>query len=123
MSFTDSTTTEGLKATTINIPATGPASINVTMTTPTTQSPAASQGPGGGAGTGIGGAPNVPSQIVLTVRQNGSIVATSTAGDRGITIPALNCTAADVITVTPTSSLASDQQSNAVRITVAVSQG
>lgn len=123
MSFVQNTTTEGLKATTINVPATGPLSLIVKMTTPTTQSPAASQGPGGGAGTGTGGPPNIPSQIILTVNQNGSPIFVTSAGSRGLNLPAINCTAGDVITVTPSSSLASDQQLNSVRVTTAASQG
>ena len=116
------TTTEGLKATTFTVPTTGSYNLIVKMTTPTTQSPAVSQGPGGGAGTGVGGAPNIPSQIVLTVTQTGQgTILTTSPGSRGFQLPAINATAGDVITITPSSALASDQQSNAVRVTSALS--
>lgn len=124
MSYSISTSTEGLKATTIVIPAAGPVNLIVKMTTPTTQSPAVSQGPGGGAGTGSGGAPNIPSQVVLTVTQTGAgTIFTSSPGSRGFILPAINAAANDVITITPSSSLASDQAMNAVRVTIAASQG
>lgn len=116
------TSTEGLKATTFTVPTTGVYHLQGTMTTPTTQSPAVSQGPGGGAGTGVGGAPNVPSTIVITITQTtiGTIY-TSTAGDRGFDLPAITCTAGDVLTITPSSSSTSDKQTNTVRVTAALS--
>jgi hypothetical protein len=121
--FTEITSQEGLRATTINIPTTDQYSIQCTLTTPSAQSAQVSSGPGGGTGTGTGGVPKVPSQVVMTVKQNGSTVYTSNPGDQGLVINALNCTAADVITITTSSSLASDQVLNAVKMTVAVSEG
>lgn len=120
--FTEITSQEGLRATTVNIPTTGIYHIQGTLTIPVAQSPAASQGPGGGAGTGTGGAPTIPSQIVVTITQTGAgTILTTSAGDRGFDLPAVSCTAGDVITITPSSSLASDKQSNAVKLTLAVS--
>lgn len=121
--FTNISSISGLRAHTVNIPTTDQYAIQCTLTTPSAQSPAATQGPGGGAGTGTGGPPKIPSQVVMTVRQNGSTVYTSAPGDTGLVIPALQCTASDVITVTMTSSLASDQALNSVRMTCAVSEG
>lgn len=116
------TSTEGLKATTFTVPTTGSYDLKVKMTTPTTQSPAVSQGPGGGAGTGTGGAPNVPSAIVLTVTQTGAgTILTTIAGSRGFQLQAINCTAGDVLTITPTSAATSDQQTNTVRVTASLS--
>lgn len=116
------TSTEGLKATTFTVPTTGVYHLQGTVTTPTTQSPAVSQGPGGGAGTGVGGAPNIPSAIVITITQTtvGTIL-TGLPGARGFDLPAINCTAGDVLTITPSSALASDNQTNTVRVTAALS--
>lgn len=85
--------------------------------------PSASQGPGGGAGTGSGGGPLVPSQVVVTIKQNGSTIYTTNPGDRGFFIKALNCTAGDVITFVRSSSLAQDQQLNAIRMTLVINEG
>lgn len=122
MSIVTNTTTEGLKATTFTVPTTGSYHLQGTVTTPTTQSPAVSQGPGGGAGTGTGGAPNIPSSIVITITKTTSgTIYTSTAGDRGFDLPAINCTAGDVLTITPSSSSTSDKQTNTVRVTASLS--
>jgi len=116
------TSTEGLKDTTFTIATAGVYHLQGTMTTPTTQSPAVSQGPGGGAGTGVGGAPNIPSSIVITITQTGvGTIYTSTAGDRGFDLPAITCAADDVLTITPSSSSTSDKQTNTVRVTAALS--
>ena len=119
--FNSSQTATNLQPITVNIPTTDIYAIVATLQAPSLVT-AATAGPGGGAGTGTGGTQS-NSQVVLTIKQNGSTVATSTAGQRGITIPALSCTAADVITITPSSSLAQDQQPNAVQVTVTVSEG
>jgi|SRR5271166_245853 len=119
--FNQSQTATGLQAITINIPTTDIYAIVATVQAPSFTT-SATPGPGGGAGTGTGGTKS-ESQVVLTIKQNGTTVATSTAGSRGLTIPALSCTAADVITITPSSSLAQDQQTNAIQTTVTVSEG
>lgn len=119
--FNQSQTATGLQAITINIPTTDIYAIVATVQAPSLVT-AATPGAGGGAGTGTGGTQS-NSQVVLTIKQNGTTVATSSAGQRGLTIPALSCTAADVITITPSSSLAQDQQTNAIQTTVTVSEG
>ncbi len=120
--FIQSTTTEGLKATTVNIPTTDVYNFLVTMTLPNLV-PTPTAGAGGGAGTGSGGGPEVPSQVVVTVRQNGSTIYTSNPGTLGFQLNTVSCTASDVITFTPSSSLPQDQQPNAVRLTLAASEG
>ncbi len=116
------TSTEGLKATTFTVPTTGSYDLVGTVTIPTTQSPAVSQGPGGGAGTGVGGAPNIPSSIVITITKTTTgTIYTSTAGDRGFALHAIACTANDVITITPSSSATNDKQTNTVRVTASLS--
>lgn len=123
MPFSQSLTATNLGTTTVNIPTTDTYNFVGTVQTPVAQTPAATQGAGGGAGTGTGGGPTVPSLIVTVVNQNGTPIYTSAAGDRGFSLRAVQCTAADVITVVTSSSLASDQQPNAMRLTLAVSEG
>jgi len=106
---------------TINIPTTDIYSIVGTVQAPSLVT-AATQGPGGGAGTGTGGSQS-NSQIVVTVKQNGTTKYTSAAGDRGFALPALSCSAADVLTIVTSSSLAQDNQPQAIQVTVAVSEG
>lgn len=117
-----STSTEGLKATTFTVPTAGSYSLSVTATTQASQTPAVSQGPGGGAGTGVGGGPILKSQLVIVVSKTttGTILTTA-AGDRGCTIRAINCAANDVITITPSSSSTREQQSNSIRLTCTLS--
>jgi len=79
-------------------------------------------GPGGGAGTGTGGT-SVPSQVVVTIKQNGSTILTTQPGQLGFAINGLPCTAADVITIQRSSSLSQDQQPQAIRMTLSVSEG
>lgn len=123
MNFTKSMSYEGLRAATVNIPSTGLYNIQGTITTPSVESPAVSQGPGGGTGTGVGGAPKVPSQIIVTISINASPVFVTQQGAKGFDLVAVSCSAGDVLTITPSSSLVSDQQPNAVRLTIAVSEG
>jgi PPE-repeat protein len=117
-------TVTNLGTTTLNILNTDIYTINVTLQIPNLI-PTPTAGAGGGAGTGTNPAvtTEVPSQVVATVKQNGTTVATSSAGQKGITVPGLSCTAGDVITVTLSSSLAQDQQPNAVQATIALSEG
>jgi len=84
--------------------------------------PAASPGAGAGAGTGTGGGPQVSSQVVTVVKHGSSTIYTSNAGDRGFLI-GLNASAGDTISVILSSSLAQDEQPNAVQCTIAISQG
>lgn len=122
MPFVQSSTTTGLQTATVNIPTTDAYNFNATLTLPTSAG-SATQGPGGGAGTGTGAPPVTPSQVVVTVKQNGSTILTSQAGAMGITLNAVQCTAGDVITFALSSALASDQALNSIRMTLAVSEG
>jgi len=119
--FSNTQTATGLQTITINLPNTDVYSIVGTIQAPNIVT-AATQGAGGGAGTGIGGTVS-QSQIVVTIKQNGSTIYTSSAGQRGFAIPALSATAGDVITIIPSSSLAQDEELQAIQITVATSEG
>lgn len=122
MSYTQTTSVSNLATHTITIPTTDVYTFQGTLTLPNLE-PSATQGPGGGAGTGTGGGSVVDSQVVVTVRQNGSTIFTSSPGDRGFLVTALPCTAGDVITIQRSSSLPQDQQLNAVRMTLMVYEG
>lgn len=106
---------------TVNIPTTDVYTIQGTLQLPNVI-PSATQGAGGGAGTGTGGGPEIPSQVVTIVKHNGSTIYTSNAGDRGF-ITGLSATAGDTLTVTLSSSLAQDEQPQAVQCTIAVYEG
>ena len=107
---------------TINIPTTDIYSFIGSLTLPNIV-PSSVQGPGGGAGTGSNSGPEVPSQVVVTIKQNGSTKFTTQAGAMGFQYSGLACTAGDVITFTLSSSLAQDKQPNSVRLTLAISEG
>jgi hypothetical protein len=115
-------TVTGLQTTTINIPTTDTYNFVGTITA-TKNDGSATQGPGGGAGTGTGAPQPVPSQVVATIKQNGSTIMTTAAGALGFALNAVSCTAGDVITVALTSSLAQDEQTNVIKMTLAVSEG
>lgn len=112
----------GLSTATVIVPNTDTYLVQGTLTLPEVV-PSATQGPGGGAGTGTGGGPQVSSQVVVTIKQNGSTIYTSAPGDRGFCLSALSCTAGDTLTFQRSSSLAQDQQSNSIRLTLAISEG
>lgn len=107
---------------TVIVPNTDTYLVQGTLSLPA-QVPAPIPGPGGGAGTGSGSGPQVNSQVIVTIKQNGSTVYTSAAGDKGFCLPALNCTAGDILTFQRASSLSQDQQPNSVRLTLVVSEG
>lgn len=113
-----SLTSTNLGVTTVNIPSADRYVFQGTLELPNIE-PSATQGPGGGAGTGTGGAQKVHSQVVVTIRQNGSTIFTSTAGAQGFEIDVL-CAANDIITFTLTSALAQDNQLNSLKMTLAV---
>jgi len=115
-------TATNLGTTTLNIQNTDTYTIATTLQCPNIV-PSATQGAGGGAGTGTGGGTQVASQVVITVKQNGTTKATSSAGAKGLTVPGLACTAGDTITVILSSSLSQDKQPNAVQATIALSEG
>lgn len=117
-----SQTVTNLGVTTLNIQNTDIYNVNVTLQIPTGV-PAPTAGAGAGAGTGTTTGGLVPSQVVTTIRQNGSTIGTSTAGAKGLTLAGISCTAGDTITVTLTSSLSQDQQPQAVQATIALSEG
>lgn len=119
--FSNTQTVTNLGTNTVLIPTTDMYQIQGTLTLPNVVS-SATQGPGGGSGTGTGGT-SVPSQVVLVVKQNGSTILTMPAGALGFSIPNLPCTAGDSITFTTSSSLSQDQQPNAIRLTLAISEG
>lgn len=120
--FTQASSRTNLATHTIVIPTTDYYGFQGTLTLPEVV-PTATQGPGGGAGTGTGGGPLVPSQVVVTIKQNGSTIMTTNAGDRGFLIKSIPCTAGDIITIQRSSSLAQDQQLNAVSMTLMVNEG
>lgn len=115
-------TATNLGTTTLNILNTDIYNVNVTLQIPNVV-PTATQGTGGGAGTGTGGGTQIASQVVTTIKQNGSTIGTSAAGSKGLTLAGVSCTAGDTITVALTSSLSQDQQPNAVQATIALSEG
>jgi hypothetical protein len=122
-----SLTVTNLGTTTLNITNTDTYTVAVTLQLPT-MSATAIPGAGGGAGTGTGGSigsstQRVTSQVVTTVKQNGSTIATSSAGAKGLTVPGIACTAGDTIAIQLSSSLAQDQQENAIQATIALSEG
>ena len=117
-----SQTVTNLGTTTLTANNTDTYTINVTLQIPNID-PSATTGPGGGAGTGTSGGPEVPSQVVCTIRQNGSLLGASSPGAKGLTIKGIACTAGDTLTVTLTSSLPQDEQLNAVQATIAFSEG
>lgn len=120
--YTQSTSVTNLNTHTITIPTTDVYTFRGTLTLPNVL-PTAIQGPGGGAGTGTGGGTLVPSQVVITIKQNGTTKLTTNPGDMGFGLSGLPCTAGDVITIQRSSSLAQDQQPEAVRLTLSISEG
>src|SRR5271156_468924 len=121
MSYTQSASVTNLATHTITIPTTDIYNIQGTLTLPNIVT-AATTGTGGGAGTGTGGT-FVPSQVVVTIKQNGTTIYTGAAGALGFALTGLACTANDVITIIRSSSLAQDNQPNAIRMTLAISEG
>ncbi|CAM6004763.1 unnamed protein product [Sphagnum balticum] len=123
MAFVQSATYTGLQTYTVNIPTTDLYNFEGTLTVPTAV-PTAAQGPGGGAGTGSAVASISPSQVVVTVKQNGTTIYTGQAGALGFGLLAVSCSAGDVITFVLSSSLASDSAMlNSVKMTLSVSEG
>lgn len=113
---------QGLNTFTFTAPTTDTYSIIGTVT-PQKYSGSVTQGAGGGAGTGSGSTAETPSQVLITINKNGSPVYTGTAGKQGFAINGISLAANDVITIVPTSSLSQDKQPNAVRMTIAISEG
>jgi len=120
--FTQSASYPGLGTATVNIPETSLYSFQGSLTL-NDNAGSAIQGPGGGAGTGTGAPPPIPSQVIVTINQNGSPIFTTNPGDRSFCLNAYGCTAGDVITFVMTSSLAQDKLPSSVRLTLSVSEG
>lgn len=122
MNFERSQSSEGLRTLTVNIPSAGLYNFQGSLALPKNPGSAV-QGPGGGAATGVGAPPQIASQVVVTINQNGSPIFTSPAGCSGFCLIAVNCAANDVMTFVTSSSLDQDKQPNAVKMTLAVSEG
>lgn len=120
--FTQSSSIPDLGTYTVVVPNTDTYLVQGTLSLPA-QVPAPTPGAGGGAGTGSGSGPQVNSQVVVTIKQNGSTIYTSAAGDKGFCLPALSCAAGDTLTFQRSSSLSQDQQPNSVRLTLSISEG
>ena len=121
MAFSLTTSVSGLSTTVINLPNTDTYTIQGTLEL-RSFAPTATQGPGGGAGTGVGGGPQINSQVVATIKHNSTTIFTSNAGDKGF-LAGFQAVAGDTVSVTLSSSLASDNQLNAVKCTIAVYEG
>jgi hypothetical protein len=115
-------TVSGLGTTTINITSTDTYNVDVTLELPR-YSNSVTQGAGGGAATGSGSTAKVLSQVVTVINRNGTPIVTSAAGARGVSANTIACTAGDTITVVTSSSASQDQQPNAVKATIALSEG
>lgn len=107
---------------TVIVPSTDKYAIRGTLTLPNIVPPP-TPGTGGGAGTGSGDGKQISSQVVVTIRQNGTIIFTSNPGDRGFSLLSVQCTAADSISIQRSSSLAQDQQPAAVKMTYSIEEG
>ncbi len=120
--FVQSSSYVGLQSATINIPTSDNYNFDVKLSLPDNDG-SASQGSGAGAGTGsIAQSPFI-SQVIVTVKQNGSTIYTSQASSKGFTLNSVVCSAGDVITITPSSAQSQDQQLQAVKMVVSVSEG
>ncbi len=84
--------------------------------------PTPTPGAGGGAGTGTNAASTqaIPSQVVTIIKLNSTTKLTSAAGDRGASVDISGASAGDTIKVILSSSLAQDNQPEAVKCTVAI---
>jgi hypothetical protein len=120
--FVSVQTATNLGTTTINIPTTDTYNFVGTLTAPNLV-PTPTPGAGGGAGTGTGSGPEVPSQIVVTVKQNGTTLLTTAPGALGFSLNTMQCTAGDIFTFVTSSSSPQDQQPQAIKLTLAVSEG
>jgi hypothetical protein len=123
MAFLAVTTVTNLGETDISVPTTDQYSVRVSLQLPNIVPAMSAYGAGGGAGTGTGGGPQVNSQVVTVIKQNSTTKYTSNAGDRGIGPLVLSCSASDIIKVITSSSLAQDNQPQAIQVTIAISEG
>jgi len=119
MAFVLNTTVTNLGETDIVVPDTANYQVKCKLQLPNAIVPTATQGSGGGAGTGSGGGAAVASQVVTLIKLNSSTKYTSNAGDAGASI-AIAATAGDTIKVVTSSSLAQDNQPEAVKVTISI---
>jgi len=122
MALVQSGTFTGLQEFDFVAPSTDSYTIQGTIQAPNIVPGMSAYGAGGGAGTGTGGGAQVASQVVAVVKLNSSTKYTSNAGDRGFSV-GINATAGDTIKVILSSSLAQDEQLNAIQCTIAISEG
>lgn len=121
--FNETATYTGLRTSTVNIPEAGSYNFQGTLTLPTAHE-TGTQGPGGGAGTGTGSLPTTSSQVIVTIKQNGSTIFTTNAGAKGFCLRSVQCAASDVMTFQTSSSAYQDKdQANLVSLTLATSEG
>jgi hypothetical protein len=122
MPLVQTTTVTGLQEFDFIVPTTDAYTIQGTLEVPFVV-PTAAQGPGGG-GIGTGSTPGLPtpSQIVTVVKQNSTTKYTSNPGDKGF-LTGINATAGDTIKVIFSSSQIQDEQLNAMKCTIAISEG
>lgn len=121
MALVLTTTMTGLQEFDFYAPSTDSYTVQGTIQAPNVV-PAGTQGAGGGAGTGTGGGAQVNSQVLTVIKLNSTTKYTSTAGDRGFST-VVNATAGDTIKVILSSSLAQDNQPQAIQCTIAISEG
>lgn len=121
--FVRTSTVTGLQEFDFVVPTTDAYTVQGTLQVPKNLVPTASQGAGGG-GIGTGSTPGlpIPSQIVTVVKVNSTTKYTSNAGDMGFQT-GVQCTAGDTIKVIFSSSLAQDEQLQAMQCTIAISEG
>jgi hypothetical protein len=122
MAFVQVTTVTGLREFDFIVPNTDGYTVQGTLQLPNIVPAMSAYGAGAGAGTGTGGGPQVNSQVVATIKQNSSTLYTTNAGDRGFLVN-VNASAGDIISVILSSSLAQDEQPEAVSCTIAISEG
>lgn len=104
--FNVTATTQGLTTYSITAPTTDIYTVDIKTTLPTLTTTGGTQ----------------QSALVTTINQNGSLIATYSNGSRGSQTRVL-ATAGDTISVVFSSSNAADQAPNAIKSTIAISEG
>lgn len=122
MPFNSTQTVTNLGTTTITIPTTDVYTVKGKLQLTDTAG-SSTQGPGGGTGTGAVATPLTQSQVVTTVNHNGSPVLVMPAGAQGFALYSVSCTTGDIISVVLTSSLPQDEQLNAIKMTLSITEG
>lgn len=102
MNYSQNFTISGLQTLTIVVPVAGALTLSGKLSLPIPSLGAAAQ-----------------SQVVTTIKQNGSTIFTSSAGQNGFTLPVL-VAAQDSLSVQLTSSLAEDEVLNAVNGAISI---